>query len=345
MDAVKTYGNYIKNYADAHPGASLKMIDVGLHLELFRTKHLADKRMPKAYKELNSLAVGSMLHALEHPETTAWTNLFTPVEILQCFGLNCLSVEALSSFISGFTCEDYFINRAEAAGIAPTLCSYHKNFIGGTVSKVLPDAAFAVTTSTVCDANFNTFRFIEKTHGVPTYMIDVPAEYTKETECYVVAQLKELISLLETQFGKKLDFEELSEVLARENKSRAYYKEYFQYKKTKYYPTTLTLQMYELFATHLSIGTPEALHFFKSMCEEIKTAPDYNGTRIYWVHLLPFYQNTLKEYFNFSDHYQIQGFDMNIDYMDELDEAHPLEALAKKMILNLYNRPDRKSVV
>lgn len=56
------------------------------------------------------------------------------------------------------------------------------------------------------------------------------------------------------------------------------------------------------------------------------------GTRIVWVHLLPFYQETLKHYFNLNRDYQIQCTEMNLDYMDELDTTHPLEALATKML-------------
>ena len=108
MNIVKTYGNYIKKYAGTHPAVSRKMIDIGLHLEQFRTEHFAEKTMPKAYQKLNTLGVKNTLHALEYPESTVWCNLFAPVEIFQCFGLS-----ALSMFLSGFTCEDYFIDRAK----------------------------------------------------------------------------------------------------------------------------------------------------------------------------------------------------------------------------------------
>lgn len=339
MELVRTYGNIIKHYEEAHPIAARRMIETGLRLELFRTKHLSDKRMPAAYRELNALAVSQILHGLSHPESTAWTNLFTPVEILQCFDLFCLSAEALSSFMSGFIIEDCFINRAEAAGIAPTLCSYHKCFLGCAFSDAIPKASCAVTTSTVCDANFNTFRLIEKRTGLPTFFLDIPAEDNAESRRYVTEQLRELILFLEEQTGKDFDMDRLRETLQRENESKRLYAAYFREKATKAYRTTLTLQMYELFVTHLAIGSPEALHFFRSLHDEIKTAPDFAGKRIYWVHLLPFYQENLKEVFNFSDAYQLQGFEMNIDYTDELDVSHPLEALAGKLIRNIYNRP------
>lgn len=47
MNIVKTYGNYIKKYAGTHSAVSRKMIDIGLHLEQFRTEHFAEKQCRK----------------------------------------------------------------------------------------------------------------------------------------------------------------------------------------------------------------------------------------------------------------------------------------------------------
>ncbi|MBQ6442340.1 MAG: 2-hydroxyacyl-CoA dehydratase [Lachnospiraceae bacterium] len=344
MGVVKTYGNIIKHFQPAHPEVSRRMITAGLFLERFRARHLSDQRIPKAYVELNTLAVGQILHGLKHPETTAWTNLFTPVEILQCFDLFCLSAEALSSFWSGFFIEDRFIDDAEAAGFAPTLCSYHKCFLGSALSGVMRTPSFAVTTSTVCDANFNTFRFIEKHCRIPTVFLDIPAVSTPESIQYVSAQLKELIHTLEEHTGKSFDVDRLREILQRENQSKDLYLRYLLEKAEKTYPTTLTLQMYELFATHLAIGSVEALHFFQSLYDEVRSCPTFHGKRIYWVHLLPFYHDTLQNVFNLSDTWQLQGFEMNIDYTKPLDLSDPLTALAKKLIENIYNRPFEEKI-
>lgn len=100
--------------------------------------------------------------------------------------------------------------------------------------------------------------------------------------------------------------DDLSEVLSRENESKACYKEFLKLQRDRYYPSTLTLQMYMLFATHLNIGTPETLDLFRSFAEDIKSYPEFHGKRIVWVHLLPFYQETLKHYFNLGKDYQIQ---------------------------------------
>ena len=284
-------GNYIKKYAGTHPAVSRKMIDIGLHLEQFRTEHFAEKTMPKAYQKLNTLGVKNTLHALEYPESTVWCNLFAPVEIFQCFGLSALSMECLSSFLSGFTCEDYFIDRAESRGIASTLCSYHKDFIGAVDSGIISPARLGVTTSMICDGNINTFRYVSRHTDLDTYVIDVPDSCSPEAVEYVTMQLKELIQKLEALTGKRLSMDDLSETLARENQSKAYYKEFLKLQAERYYPSTLTLQMYMLFATHLNIGTPETLDLFRSFAEDIKQFVlihrIFNKQIVAVVHLVP----------------------------------------------------------
>lgn len=52
---------------------------------------------------------------------------------------------------------------------------------------------------------------------------------------------------------------------------------------------------------------------------------------------MPFYQESLKKYFNSSKKYQIIASDIILDFMEELDAEHPFEALARKIIKNLYN--------
>ena len=73
------------------------------------------------------------------------------------------------------------------------------------------------------------------------------------------------------------------------------------------------------------------------MIKDIENYPKFDGKKILWVHLLPFYQETLQSYFNSNRKYQIIASDIIIDSMEEMDETKPFHALAKKIIRNLYN--------
>ena len=337
MNIAKTYGNIVRKYLDKNPSKAGRLIRAGLHLEAFRCRYLADKRIPEAYKLLNYKGISLVAKALDHPDTYAWTNIFAPVELLQCFGLSCVSLEGLSSYLSGFYLEDTLIDRAENEGIASTLCSYHRNFIGAADAGVIPLPVIAVTTSMVCDGNISTFRYLEERHGVPTYVLDIPHEYSGEAEEYVVSQLKELICLLEEKTGKKLSMEELSETIRRENRSKQHYLSFLKKRMTHKYPNTLSLVMFQLFATHLDIGKEWTEEFFAQMDREIDAYPLSDEKRLFWIHIEPFDQHALREYLNFGERVTIAGGDFDLDYTEMMDEKHPLEALARKMLLNIYN--------
>jgi benzoyl-CoA reductase/2-hydroxyglutaryl-CoA dehydratase subunit BcrC/BadD/HgdB len=344
-DFVKKYCSYIKQTLEkGNPSKAQKLILAGLKEEDIRIRFAADKRMPKAYRELSRIAINSTRKGIAHPESYAWTNIFAPVEILECFGLNCVSIECIASFLSGFLLEDFCIDYAENHGIAPTLCSYHKSFVGGVDAGIIPTPKFAVTTSMICDGNINTFHYLSKKYDVDHYIIDVPDEYSESAVAYVVSQLEEMTEMLEQLCGRKLDLCELKRVIHRENQSKALLKEFVGLQKDRCFPNTLTLNMYLLFATHLQIGTPEVLKFFQHLVEEARDYPLYTGKKLFWVHLFPYYQETLQKYFNYGTDYCIQAGDMNLDYLEPLDINHPMEALAKKMLLNLYNGPFERKV-
>ncbi|MDD6795822.1 MAG: 2-hydroxyacyl-CoA dehydratase family protein [Clostridiaceae bacterium] len=342
MDIVKKYGEITKKRAKENPANAYKMIKLGLFLEDKMVK-LTSKDLPKAYKKLNIIAVNSILNALKHPEKSAWVNIFTPVEILHAFDIIPLSFECLSCFMSGFQIEDYVNEYAEDLGVAETLCSYHKGFIGTVEAGILPKPKFAFTTSTCCDGNVNTVRYVSKKFDLDSYILDIPNEYSKENEEYVVIQLKKMIKMIEEKTNKKLDLEKLKEILKTENESKKLYREFVKNSRDKYYPSSLTLHMYMLFASHVGIGTKEIYDFYNLLKEDVKSYPKSEGLKVFWVHLLPFFQDTMKDYFNFNPKYHIQSYDTNFDYEEELDYNHPLEALAKKLILNIYNGSfDRK---
>lgn len=222
MNPAEFYGGIIRKKIPKNPKLAGNMIKTGLHLESFRCAHFPEKGMPKAYQYLNYMAVKVVADALENSETYIWTNIFAPAELLQTFGMTCVSMECLASYLSGFYLEDYFIDLAENQGIASTLCSYHKNFIGAASAGILPNPILGVTTSMICDGNINTFRYLNSQCGVPCFVIDIPHSWSPEAEDYVVRQLKQLIPVLEKSPVKSMMKTHLRKRLKRKTNQKAF---------------------------------------------------------------------------------------------------------------------------
>lgn len=336
MDIIKEYGKQIKKNIE-NPEKALKLIKFGLGMEEKRVTYFQDKKFPESLKYLNKICLNYILEPLRNSENYAWVNIFAPTELLHALEISPMPVEAYSSFMSGLMCEDGFVDTAEKCGISSTLCSYHKVFIGAAEAGVLPKPKFALTSSMVCDANINTFRFTAEKYGIPYYIIDVPYELNRQSVEYVEKQLKEAVNLMEECTGKKLDENKLSKIIDTENKSKEYMKKYLKALETGYLPMSLTLQMYMLFTSHTFMGREDVLKFYKLLAEDAANFKCAAGTRVLWVHIMPFFSEPLKEYFNFSKKYQLLCYDMEFDNLETMDSSHPYEAIAKKLIQNKLN--------
>lgn len=337
MYVVDKYIDHVKEEAINRPEKSWDKILLGFRANKWRLKLLPNRYLSRGYQKLETMMMSLVADSLSREGSYVWGNIFAPCELMQCFGLHTLSIECLSCYMSGYHLEDYFIDYAQNIGIAPTLCSYHKTFVGGVESKVVKKPEYAVTTSLSCDGNLNTFRYLEKKAHVPFTFLDVPYSDDKESIAYLADQLRAFTKVLEERTGKTFQEEKLQKILRTENETRRELKKFFEYQKNYYYPGELISHLYMMMGMHLLIGTEEFLDLIRFMNEEIQQGEPFTGKKILWIHLLPFYQESLKEYFNSNRDYQIIASDIILDFMDELDTEHPFEALAGKIIKNLYN--------
>ncbi len=331
------YIDYVKESTMEHPDQSWGKILMGFRANKLRTKLLPKKGLAKGYQKLESMLMSFVADSLAHPNSYVWGNIFSPCEIVQCFGLNTLSIECLACYLSGYHLEDYFIDYAQNTGIAPTLCSYHKTFVGAMDSGAIPVPKYAVTTSLSCDGNLNTFRYLEKKKGVPFSFLDIPYGDDEASVDYLAGQLRDFTGELERRFGVPFKEEKLREVLEMENETRRELIRFLKLQSERYYPGELISHLYLMMGMHLLIGTREFLDLVRFMVEDIQSYPKFTGKKILWVHLLPFYQESLQAYFNTNPNYQVIASDIAIDSMEELDASRPFHALAKKIIRNLYN--------
>ena len=130
------------------------------------------------------------------------------------------------------------------------------------MSKVLPTPRFAITTTTACDANVNTFRLASEIYGIESFVLDIPYEYSKDGEEYVKEQLKEMVTFIEDNLKEKLNEDKLREIILTENKTIEYHEKYLNLLKNKYFPNTVTSEMFKVFTTHSRDGKKKILLSF-----------------------------------------------------------------------------------
>ena len=248
------YIDHVKEQTVEHPGESWEKMLLGFKANKLRTKLLPKKGISKGYQKLEAMMMSLVADSLGKPESYVWGNIFAPSELISCFGLQTLSIECLSCYFSGYHLEDFFIDYAQNTGIAPTLCSYHKTFVGAIDSGAVPVPEYAVTTSLSCDGNLNTFRYLEKKKGVPFTFLDVPYRDDPESVDYLADQLKDFAKELENRFGRNFEEEKLREAIRIENATREALMEFFKLQSERYYPGELISHLYMMMGMHLLIG-------------------------------------------------------------------------------------------
>ena len=134
----RQYIDYVKEQTAAHPGQSWDQMLLGFKLNKLRTKVLPKKGISKGYQKLESMMMSFVADSLDRPDRYVWAIFFHPVRSSGVSDFNTLSIECLSCYFSGYHLEDVFIDYAQNTGIAPTLCSYHKTFVGAIDSGAVP---------------------------------------------------------------------------------------------------------------------------------------------------------------------------------------------------------------
>lgn len=337
MTLTDKFVDYVREQAEnGTPGSWEKMV-LGFQANKLKTKLLPNRHLSKGYQKLEAMMMSFVADCLRQRGSYVWGNIFAPCEIMYAAGLSTLSIEVLACYFSGYHLESYFIDCAQNQGIAPTLCSYHKTFVGAITSGLVPCPDYAVTTSLSCDGNLNTFRFLEKKTGTPFTLLDVPYDGDPLSVEYLADQLRDLSRTLGEKLGRPVDEEKLKETIRIENETRKELLRFFQFEQEYYYPGELICQLYLMMAVHLMMGRPEFLKLMQFMNEDIQTYPKFTGKKLLWVHLIPYYQETLRQYFSGNEKYQVIASDIVIDFDGQLDETDPYRALAEKTIRNMYN--------
>lgn len=311
-------------------------------LSAYRAKGLQlqvapDRRLPPSRRYAARLCSRAVIETLSRPRESALVSVFLPCELLESFDVRPMCAELYSCFISGAKAERVFTEAAETAGLPETFCSYHKILMGSALSGVLPRPGFIVNTSLICDANNLTFRALAEHYHIPQYYVDVPPRQDEESIAYVAAQLRELSGFLEAQTGKKLDAARLRAALTRSRSTIENFRACLSEKRAHFLPSDLTSEMYEIYATHIALGTEAAETYSRMLLEDLRKAGPARGLRLLWVHTIPNWQPPLQLLFDRNDRYQVAACELNVEGLVDIDPDRPYESMARRLVMSSFN--------
>jgi benzoyl-CoA reductase/2-hydroxyglutaryl-CoA dehydratase subunit BcrC/BadD/HgdB len=304
------------------------------------------------YSQLSSsqkrgrLITNMLMRAYDPNECVVWHSLFMPSEIFYAFGMVPFSTEMVSAGLAGAGLSKGFVETGEMYTQCMDSCSFSTCTVGAISEDVFPIPDFLITTSQLCDPEKKLARFASQTYGRKDFFIDIPYggcllegdDYEKAVD-YVAKQLEFMVAFFERETGKKLDNEKLKNVLRYSNEARDWFVKMDELRST--HPALIKgTKILDFSAVLLDIwGTEEAADIFKTLYEELKAEADKGGLtnekyRVGWVHLRPYYDNTIINYLEEECGVYIVKEEINYIFWGEHDINDPFRSIARKVLAN-----------
>lgn len=336
-DIVEKYGNLVIREMGPHPAVSREMLLGAYRAYRLKLIFAPERGLPPSRRYISLLVNRAVVRMLSRPESAVLTSVFLPCELLHAMDLEPMCAELYSCFVNGAGAERGFVETAEAAGIAETFCSYHKVLLGSVYAGVLPKPRMVVNTSLACDANNLTFRAIAKHYDIPQFYIDLPPENDEKAIAYVADQFRDMAAFLERESGKKLDPERLRQALLNTKRTIEDTRKALRLKADHSLPGDVTSELYEIYTTHIGLGTEGAAEYAEKLLKDLEASPKAHGLRILWLHTAPHWQKPVQEQFNFNENCQIVACDMNYDNLVDIDPDKPYESMARRLVESTWN--------
>ena len=340
MGIVQTFGNWVAKETEKNPERARKLLILGYNAQELKLSVAPNKNLPKCRQYVSAACMKVVLNGLSHPEQAVAMSLFTPTEPLQAAGLYPYSVETISAYITGTKCEQAFLEHARQAGVADTECSYHRVFMGTLESGLVPLPKLEVYTNLACDGNLITFPHIHEKYGVPAFLIDVPYEKSEDAVADVARQLREMAVFVEDTAGRAVDEDELREYMVREKKAGELTRHALFSGAHKRLPADMSTEMFPALINHVVPGSEACLRYAELLDEDMAAAPESDGIRLVWMHLIPNMQPAVNKVMSFTDRVHFTYVDVaNDTFLQPIDPDKPYESMARRMVYSPYNGP------
>ena len=333
---IELFGNHIYKTAPTNPLSARKKLCFAFSTAGLMCKYFPTKKLLPSRQFMQWAAADSAITPLKTGKNSAIVSLYLPCEILHSMGISTLFPEALACYLAAARSEQIFIDTAEQNFVSQTMCSYHKAFIGMVETGVLPKPDFIINTTLACDANHLSFRRAAEHYNVPQYMIDVPYNYSSGAVDYVAKQIKDMVTFIEKQ-GYTFDEAKLIETVEKSKQTLKNFNDILALRANRSLSDEMTSQMLSVFATHVMLGTDNALKYSNDLKTELSAVPEgKKGVRLLWVHTLPYWQDALRDLINFTDRCEIVACDMDAMYCN-LEETDPYRFMADRLVRNTVN--------
>lgn len=343
---IETLGNVIEKQTVTAPEHARFLLEAAYSWVRFSGSHKRGGDIRSAYDYINGAVAGTIVDSFRHPQESVMVNIFFPCELLHAMGIQPMFPEGISAYVACTACQRVFAEAAEADDVPESFCSYHKTMLGIAETGVMPAPLMIANTTLACDANQLSFRRLAEFYQVPHTVIDIPHANDEEAVHYVADQLRALAPQLEELCRRKLDPQVLRETVACSRRAIETYRAYLKKRGQVSLPATMTGELCTMIANHVMLGRPESEQYMRRILRAAESAPAAQSgkKRIFWMHILPNWQDSMKDILEASGRCELVGTDIAADSLPDMDPDHPYESMARRVVESLCNGPATRRI-
>ncbi|MBL7120013.1 MAG: 2-hydroxyacyl-CoA dehydratase [Dehalococcoidia bacterium] len=214
-----------------------------------------------------------LLNAREAGDFVAAHTVFFPSEIMYAMDIVPMHLETTSWMTALFLGEYADLLSAGAElGLAPEICSPHRGLAGAFAIDALPRPDVILWSNMVCDNTAKSGELLMKLTGCPGFFLDHPFQNSEGEMNYLVEELADMVRFLEEQSGRKMDWDRLSESVARMDRQIQLLREIGKLRQAVPSPFHPQGFLELLTIDYLFAGRPEATEYLETLRQELAEA-------------------------------------------------------------------------
>jgi len=234
--------------------------------------------------------------AKEKGEPLAWVNFGVISELFWAMDIVPVVIDVVTGLTAPFqSVATRYIDIAEEH-IPDYVCANNKVLMGAALAGDIPIPDVMVHPSHPCDSNLATYPVMAEYFGFPYFCIDMPYFRNERSGPYVAGELRRLVSFLEEKTKRKLDVDQLKQVMRYSNQAHEYILKISDLRQAVPCPYS-SIETISEYAAVLSLaGTPQLVDYFKRRYELTKDrvarkeghlTKDQERIRLVWIYGAP----------------------------------------------------------
>ncbi|MFC1910205.1 2-hydroxyacyl-CoA dehydratase subunit D [Chloroflexota bacterium] len=308
---------------------------------LSRSNPGAKKSEPVYYRMLGDY-YERIANAVEEGNPTALHTVFMPAEILYAMDIVPIHAETSTWMTAAFSGEgSNLLAKAAEMGLITEICSAHRGLAGAYALGIMPRPTVMLWSSLMCDNTAKSGDLLMEINHCPGFFLDHPFNNTPDEVAYLIGEMKKMITFLEDKTGHKMDWDKLSEIIARSDRQIELARKVSELRKAVPSPFPPQRFMELLTPYYLLPGHPEAVEYMEAIVSDLtemvvkkQGATDNERFRLMTlyvppIYLLGFLGKIAREYGAVSVCEPFFSFWGE----GKLDPSRPLESLAKKSFM------------